>query len=57
MNEFDILLNEQLQDEEFRKEYEAMKPEFAIIQAIINARKKSGLTQKELSNHIKINNA
>ena len=50
MNEFDILLNEQLQDEDFRKEYEAMKPEFVIIQAMIDARKKSGLTQKELSN-------
>lgn len=50
MNEFDILLNEQLQDEEFRKEYEAMKPEFVIIQAMIDARKKAGLTQKELSN-------
>lgn len=49
MNEFDILLNEQLQDEEFRKEYEAMKPEFVIIQAMIDARKKAGLTQKELS--------
>lgn len=50
MNEFDILLNEQLQDENFRKEYEAMKPEFVIIQAMIDARKKAGLTQKELSN-------
>lgn len=49
MNEFDILLNEQLQDEEFRRKYEAMKPEFVIIQAMIDARKKSGLTQKELS--------
>ncbi len=49
MNEFDILLNEQLQNEDFRKEYEAMKPEFVIIQAMIDARKKAGLTQKELS--------
>lgn len=49
MNEFDILLNEQLQDEDFRKEYEAMKTEFVIIQAMIDARKKAGLTQKELS--------
>lgn len=48
-DEFDILLDERLQDAEFRKEYEAMKPEFAIIQAMIDARKKSGLTQKELS--------
>lgn len=49
MDEFDILLNEQLQDEAFRKEYEALKPEFVIIQAMIDARKKAGLTQKELS--------
>ncbi|MDE7122415.1 MAG: helix-turn-helix domain-containing protein [Oscillospiraceae bacterium] len=50
MNEFDIFLNEQLQDKEFRKEYDAMKPEFVIIQAMMDARKKAGLTQKELSN-------
>ncbi|MDE7121738.1 MAG: helix-turn-helix domain-containing protein [Oscillospiraceae bacterium] len=50
MDEFDILLNEQLQDKEFRKEYDTMKPEFVIIQAMIDARKKAGLTQKELSN-------
>lgn len=49
MDEFDIFLNEQLQDEDFRREYEAMKPEFVIIQAMIDARKKAGLTQKELS--------
>ncbi|MDE6706601.1 MAG: helix-turn-helix domain-containing protein [Oscillospiraceae bacterium] len=50
MDEFDILLKEQLQDKEFRKEYDTMKPEFVIIQAMIDARKKAGLTQKELSN-------
>ncbi len=49
MDEFDILLDEQLKDEEFRKEYETMKPEFVIIQAMIDARKKAGYTQKELS--------
>ncbi|MDE7097818.1 MAG: hypothetical protein K2O60_01555 [Ruminococcus sp.] len=47
MNEFDIFLNEQLQDEDFRKEYEAMKPEFVIIQAMIDARKKVGFMPKE----------
>ena len=31
------------------KEYEALQPEHAIIQAIIDARQQSGLTQKELS--------
>ena len=46
---FDDFLQEQLQDPEFRKEYEAFQPKRVIIQAIIDARKRSGLTQKELS--------
>ena len=46
---FDDFLQEQLQDPEFRKEYEVFQPERAIIQTIIDARKQSGLTQKELS--------
>ena len=46
---FDEFLEEQLQDPEFRKEYEALQPERAVIQAMIDARKSSGLTQKELS--------
>ena len=46
---FDDFLQEQLKDPEFRKEYEALQPEHAIIQAIIDARTTSGLTQKELS--------
>lgn len=48
-NKFDDFLQEQLKDDEFRKEYEALQPEWAIIQAIIDARRQSGLTQKELS--------
>lgn len=40
---------EQMQNEQFRKEYEAFEPEFAIIQAIIDARQETGLTQRELS--------
>jgi len=46
---FDDFLQEQLQDPEFRKEYEALQPERAVIQAMIDARRTSGLTQKELS--------
>ncbi len=46
---FDDFLEEQLKDEEFRKEFEALQPEHAVIQAIIDARKESGLTQKELA--------
>ena len=48
-NKFDDFLQEQLKDPEFRKEYEALQPEHAIIQAIIDARTTSGLTQKEFS--------
>jgi len=46
---FNDYLKEQLKDPEFKKEYDALEPEFAIIQAIIDARKASGLTQKELA--------
>ena len=44
---FDDFLQKQLQDPEFKKEYEALQPEHAIIQSIIDARQQSGLTQKE----------
>ena len=33
MTDFNELLDEQLEKEEFRKEYEALEPEFAIKQA------------------------
>lgn len=46
---FDDFLRDQLKDPEFRKEYESLQPEKAIIQAILDARQTSGLTQKELS--------
>ena len=46
---FNDFLQEQLLDPEFRAEYEALQPEHAIMQAIIDARKGAGITQKELS--------
>lgn len=49
MTNFNDFLNEQLNNPEIKKEYDALEPEFAIIQAIIDARKETGLTQKELS--------
>jgi len=49
MDKFEDFIQEQLQDSEFRKEYEALQPERAVIQAMIDARKSSGLTQKELA--------
>ena len=49
MTNFNDFLAEQLKDEEFRKEYAALEPEFTIIQAMIDARNSEELTQKDLS--------
>ena len=49
MTQFNDYLKKQLSDPEFKKEWDAMEPEFAIVQAMIDARKESGLTQKQLS--------
>lgn len=51
------MLNEQLQDPEFRKEYEAIQPEMDVIRAIVDARISQNLTQKELSERSGINQA
>ena len=48
-DDFERYLEEQLKDPEFRKEYEALEPEYTIMQAIIDVRTSKGLTQKELS--------
>ena len=57
MSDFNAYLAEQLKDEKFKKEYEALEPEFAIIQALIDARKAGGITQKELSKRTGITQA
>ncbi|MCL2703250.1 MAG: helix-turn-helix domain-containing protein [Defluviitaleaceae bacterium] len=49
MSEFRKHLNEQLKAPEFRAEYEALEPEFTIIQAMIDARRNNGLTQTQLA--------
>ena len=46
---FHETLNEQLKDPAFKKEYDELEPELAIINAIVDARKEMGLTQKQLS--------
>lgn len=42
-------LNEQMQDPEFRAEWEVLEPERQIIRAIIEGREANDLTQKQLS--------
>lgn len=48
-DDFQRFLDEQLQNEEFRKEWESLEPEYAIMKALIEARTSKGLTQKDLS--------
>jgi len=49
MTNFDEYITNKLKIPEFRCEYDALEPEFAIIHAMIDARKNSGLTQKQLA--------
>lgn len=57
MRKFDDFLEEQLQDEEFKREYESMQPEFDVIRAMVDARISQNLTQKELAERTGINQA
>ncbi len=43
------LLNRQLKDENFKKEYEALEEEFELAREIIKLRKEAGLTQRQLA--------
>lgn len=49
MSKYSDFLKDQLKVPEIKSEYDALEPEFAIIQAMISARKASGLTQQQLS--------
>lgn len=49
MTRFEDFLAEQLKDPEVKAEYDALEPEFTLMQAIIDARKQTGMTQKQLS--------
>lgn len=57
MSEFKELLNEQLRDDTFKKEWEDIQPELDVIRAMINARISQNLTQKELAERTGINQA
>lgn len=57
MSEFQEFLEEQLQDDEFRKEWEDIQPEMDVIRAMVDARISQNLTQKELAEKTGINQA
>lgn len=46
---FDEYLSRQMEDPEFRAEWEALEPEFQIVRAIIEGREMNGLTQEQLA--------
>lgn len=48
---------EQMQDEEFAREYKEIQPELDVIRAIVDARTSQNLTQKELAERTGINQA
>lgn len=43
---------ELLNNPKFKKEYERLQPEYAVISAMLEARIRKGLTQKELADRI-----
>ena len=57
MRTFDDMLSKQLQDDEFRKEYESIQPEMDVIRAIVDARTSRNMTQKEPAERTGINQA
>ena len=57
MKTLNNMLSEQLEDEEFRKEYEAVQPEMNVIRAIVDASTSQNLIQKELAERTGINQA
>ncbi len=47
--DFDDFLKESLKNPKIKAEYDHLQPEFAVINALIEARKNEGLTQKVLA--------
>jgi len=50
--DFEVWEKEALKDPKLKAEYDKLQPEFAVIHAIIEARMKKSLTQKELARKI-----
>lgn len=57
MSSYQELKEKLLENPEVKAEYEALSPEFDIIQALIDARKQQNITQKELSERTGITQA
>lgn len=49
---FEDIKKELMQDEEFRKEYDCLRPRYEVISQLIEARKEQNLTQAELAKRV-----
>ncbi len=49
MDDFDKYLAEQLKNPKFKKEYDALEPDYQMISSLIAARAEKKLTQQDLS--------
>lgn len=50
--DFEKFKKESLKNPKIRGEYYCLQPEFALVRAILRARREKGLTQKELAERI-----
>lgn len=50
--DFEVFEKESLKNPEIKAEYDKLQPEYAMIQVVIDARVKRGVTQKELAEKI-----
>lgn len=57
MSRYEEYKKKALENPEVKREYDALEPEYDIIQAMIDARKDQNLTQKELSDRTGITQA
>ncbi|MBI4099590.1 helix-turn-helix transcriptional regulator [Candidatus Microgenomates bacterium] len=48
----EVWIKESLKNPKIKAEYDKLQPEFAVIRAVIDARMKKGLTQKQLAGKI-----
>jgi predicted transcriptional regulator len=54
MNNFEKYLNKQLDNPDFKREFDLLKPKYEVIEIIISERTKQKLTQKALAEKIGI---
>ena len=55
MDDFKKFLTSQLENPEFKKEWDKLEPEYQIMSAMIKARNETGITQQQLSKLTGIN--